>query len=162
MSNLPFLDQASFMRLFEQRMGDADVANLYRNLVDEEHGELAAAWLALCDDPTNPDRVAEVADGAIDLIYVAIGLLHGLGLNPQELWDEVHQSNIAKAKHVCTTCNGTGYHDAGDDETACPACHGQGYIWRVDRRDDGKVIKPPGWQPPRLAALVRAQLGHPI
>lgn len=161
MSNLPFLDQASFMRLFGQRMGEPDVANLYRSLVDEEHGELVAAWAALCDDPINPEKVAEVADGAIDLIYVLIGLLHGLGLNPQALWDEVHQSNVAKAKHLCTACNGTGYIDAGDDEQACPACQGQGYKWEVQRREDGKVIKPPGWQPPNLSALVRAQLGHP-
>ena len=161
MSNLPFLDQASFMRLFGQRTGDAAVASLYRNLVDEEHGELRAAWEALCDAPGDPERVAEVADGAIDLIYVAIGLLHALGLNPQALWDEVHQSNIGKAKWACVVCNGTGFHDSGDDETACPACHGQGYIWRVERREDGKVVKPIGWQPPNLSAIVRAQLGHP-
>lgn len=67
-------------------------------------------------------------DGCIDLIYVAVGLLHAMGFNPRPLWDEVHRSNIDK------------FRDG------------------IRRREDGKILKPEGWTRPNLAPIVEAAL----
>jgi hypothetical protein len=160
MSNLIFQDQRSFMRYFNQEPGSA-TAKLYKSLCDEEYGELQAAWQALQDRPC-VEHVTEVADACLDLIYVAIGLMHGLGLEPaQALWDEVHRSNIDKLKHPCLVCEQYGVEetDGSGDPAQCPACKGQGHVYEVRLRKDGKVIKPAGWRAPELQAIIEQMTG---
>ena len=76
----------------------------------------------------NAQTPEEHLDALIDLIYVTIGAGVALGHDMQGAWDEVHKTNMAKL---------------GPD--------GKPII-----REDGKVIKPAGWQPPQLTPF----LGH--
>jgi len=62
----------------------------------------------------------EQADAMIDLIYFALGTMVEMGIPPQELFDVVQKANMSK-------------------------------LWPDGRphfREDGKVVKPEGWQHP--------------
>ena len=72
------------------------------------------------------DRVEQL-DALIDILVVTAGALHSLGVNPEGAWKEVMRSNFDKVDPI------TG---------------------RVKKRDDGKVLKPENWEPPRLAVFV--------
>lgn len=69
----------------------------------------------------------EIFDGILDLIVVAIGAGLSAGFPMAEGWKEVLRSNMDKI----------------DKETGM-----------VLRREDGKVLKPKDWQPPKLADLL--------
>jgi predicted HAD superfamily Cof-like phosphohydrolase len=75
------------------------------------------------------DRVEQL-DALIDILVVTTGALHSLGVNPEGAWKEVMRSNFDKVDSI------TG---------------------RVKKREDGKVLKPEGWEPPRLAKFVRSE-----
>ncbi|QWY81851.1 MazG-like nucleotide pyrophosphohydrolase [Microbacterium phage Honk] len=80
-------------------------------------------------DAADAGDIVGVADAITDILVVTIraGLAHGLDLSP--LFDEVHRSNMTKLL---------------PDGTAL-------------KRDDGKVLKGPNYEPPALEELVRAQ-----
>jgi predicted HAD superfamily Cof-like phosphohydrolase len=161
MSFVIFRDQKSFMQYFRQFPSE-EVADLYKTLVDEEYRELQEAWVAYKESPT-PEAVTEIADACLDLIYVATGLMHGLGLDPQPLWNEVHRSNVDKIKHPCNGCNADGRVALEHADINCPDCKGQRFIYEARYREDGKVLKPPHWQPPQIGGLVRMMLeGHKV
>lgn len=63
-------------------------------------------------------------DALIDIMVVAIGAMHSLGADAEGAWREVMRTNLAKI----------------DPDT--------GAVRR--RASDGKILKPPGWQPPVL------------
>ena len=67
-------------------------------------------------------------DALIDILVVTIGALHSIGVDAEGAWREVHASNMAKI-------------DAGTGV--------------VLRREDGKILKPEGWQPPNLKQYLR-------
>lgn len=69
----------------------------------------------------------ERADATIDLIVVLIGYAHSMGWPLAALWAEVHRSNMDKVDPV------TG---------------------AVQRRDDGKILKPEGWKPPDIDRIL--------
>lgn len=71
----------------------------------------------------------EQLDALIDILVVTIGALHSMGCYPEDAWNEVMRTNFAKVDPV------TG---------------------AVTRREDGKILKPEGWQPPRLDRYVFA------
>jgi len=73
------------------------------------------------------DRTQQL-DALIDILVVTAGALHSLGVDVPGAWKEVMQSNFAKI----------------DPHTG-----------RVNRREDGKILKPQNWEPPRLAGYVR-------
>lgn len=68
------------------------------------------------------DRVEQL-DALIDILVVTIGALHSMGVDAEGAWNEVMRTNFSKI----------------DKETG-----------KVRKRDDGKVLKPEGWQPPNL------------
>src|SRR6478609_6370659 len=72
--------------------------------------------------PSWAESISNVADGAIDLMYVAANVLYALGVNAEACWEAVQKANMAKAP---------------------------GGV--VKRAPGGKVLKPEGWQPPHLA-----------
>ena len=82
----------------------------------------------LFDANLEDDRV-EMLDALIDIMVVTAGALHSLGVDADGAWKEVMRSNFAKI----------------DPRTG-----------RVTRREDGKVLKPEGWEPPRLKAFCRS------
>lgn len=73
-----------------------------------------------------------IADGAIDSIYVIIGLMHEYGLPVEALFKEVQRANMAKA------------HEQDDGSFKCI------------RREDGKILKPEGWEAPDIEGVLRA------
>lgn len=95
----------------------ADVRELRLRLIEEEVAELRDA---LADDD-----VVGVADALADLLYVSYGAALAFGIPIEEVFAEVHRSNLTKL--------------AGDSLT---------------ERDDGKVLKPAGWSPPDVAGVL--------
>jgi predicted HAD superfamily Cof-like phosphohydrolase len=75
----------------------------------------------------NVDRV-ETLDALVDIIVVTIGALHSMGADVEGAWKEVMNTNFAKI----------------DKETG-----------KVRKREDGKVLKPTGWEPPKLAQFIK-------
>jgi len=75
----------------------------------------------------NNDRV-ETLDALIDILVVTIGAIHSLGADAEGAWKEVMSTNFAKI----------------DSESG-----------KVRKREDGKVLKPLGWTPPKLAPFVK-------
>ena len=75
----------------------------------------------------------EIVDGAVDMIYVLIGICLKFGFDPTYVMAEVQRSNMDKN----------------------PA--GEGSIGR--RTADGKSMKPDGWVGPRIHELGHALMG---
>jgi predicted HAD superfamily Cof-like phosphohydrolase len=69
----------------------------------------------------------ELADGIVDTIVVLIGTAVACGIDLRPLWDAVLAANLAKVKDG------------------------------ILRNADGKVQKPPGWQRPDIAGLLKQQ-----
>lgn len=68
------------------------------------------------------DRVEQL-DALVDILVVTIGAINSMGADGEGAWREVMRTNFAKV----------------DPETG-----------KVRRREDGKVLKPTNWQPPKL------------
>lgn len=117
-----FSDQRKFMRACGQITDshNADQFRMYCDLVREETKELEQAIAA--------DDAVEQLDALIDILVVATGAIHSLGVDAEGAWKEVMRSNFAKV----------------DPSTG-----------KVNRREDGKVLKPTNWEPPRLKGFVR-------
>lgn len=133
MTMFVFQDQSRFMRLCGQTTGEYNPEQLamYYGLIKEEmRKELDTAFAGL-KNKSSVENVAEVADALLDSIVVCIGALYSMGIDPQPLWNEVVRTNLAKVNPK------TG---------------------KVEKRADGKVLKPEGWVPPDLVRLVRQQM----
>ena len=70
----------------------------------------------------------EALDALIDILVVTIGAIHSAGFDAEGAWKEVMQTNFAKIDH----------------ETG-----------KVRKREDGKVLKPLGWEPPNLKPFLK-------
>ena len=72
--------------------------------------------------------LVEVLDALADIGYILAGTIinHGMQNIYDDAFDEVHRSNMAKLVDG-----------------------------KVLRRDDGKVMKPEGWQPPQLTQFLQ-------
>ncbi len=75
----------------------------------------------------------EELDALIDILVVTIGAIHSMGADGEGAWREVMRTNFAKI----------------DSTTG-----------KVRKREDGKVLKPEGWQPPNLKPYVRHDIGN--
>ena len=84
-------------------------------------------WHELKDAVQAADRVEQL-DALIDLLVVTTGALHSMGVDAEAAWNEVMQTNFAKI----------------DPETG-----------KVNKRKDGKVLKPEGWKPPKLKPFLK-------
>jgi predicted HAD superfamily Cof-like phosphohydrolase len=73
------------------------------------------------------DEVGQL-DGCMDMIWVILGYCHMKGFDVAGAWEEVARSNLAKI----------------DPTTG-----------KVNKRKDGKVLKPEGWTPPNLTPFVK-------
>jgi len=78
---------------------------------------------------------AKMADSLVDLVYVALGTAHMLGYPWQEIWNEVQRANMAKVRAQ----------PDGSDSL---------------RGSSLDVVKPEGWQPPDVEAIM-ARWGFP-
>lgn len=66
-------------------------------------------------------------DALIDILVVTIGAIHSMGADAEGAWNEVMRTNFAKV----------------DAKTG-----------KVRKREDGKVLKPEGWEPPELRSFL--------
>lgn len=76
------------------------------------------------------DDFVEVADALTDLLYVIYGMGQVYGIDLDACFAEVHRSNMAKL-------------DADGNPIV---------------REDGKILKPSGWQPPGLKSILYPEL----
>ena len=72
------------------------------------------------------DRVEQL-DALVDILVVTMGAIRAGGFDGEGAWKEVMDTNFAKIDPV------TG---------------------KVRKREDGKVLKPEGWEPPQLAKFI--------
>jgi len=72
----------------------------------------------------------EQLDALIDIMVVTVGAVQSLGADGEGAWKEVMSTNFAKIDSL------TG---------------------RVRKREDGKVLKPVGWQPPNLSKYINRE-----
>lgn len=84
-------------------------------------------WKELKVALASGDRVEQL-DALLDFIVVTTGAIHSAGFDGEGGWKEVMRTNFAKI----------------DKETG-----------KVRKREDGKVLKPEGWQPPNLKQYLR-------
>lgn len=79
-------------------------------------------------EAVNNDNDAEKCDACFDMIWVIVGYMRSRGWDCERIWDEGSKSNLSKIDPV------TGL---------------------VRRREDGKILKPEGWQPPNFQKFVK-------
>lgn len=102
-------------------------------LINEEvNWELLPAVMKFTQEPSTV-TLATVLDGIIDSVYVLYQLSNTLKLPFDAAFREIHNSNMAK----------------------------RGLDGKVTFRDDGKVLKPEGWTPPKLHALLMREFNLP-
>lgn len=114
------------------------------SLMKEELAETISAMEA--------GNLPDIADGLADLCYVAIGTAVAYGIPLDRVFEEVHRANMSKAQ-ICATCSGSGGVLDWTHSGTCATCKGSGAVVRY--REDGKVLKPEGWKPPDIAAILR-------
>lgn len=71
---------------------------------------------------------AEKADACFDMIWVIVGYMRSRGWDCEQIWEHGAGTNLAKI----------------DPTTGL-----------VRRREDGKILKPDGWQEPNFAQFVK-------
>jgi len=75
----------------------------------------------------NENDEVEKIDACFDMMWVIVGYMKSRGWDCEQIWDEGAKSNLSKIDPV------TGL---------------------VRRRDDGKILKPEGWQPPNFSKFI--------
>lgn len=96
-------------------------------LVKNKSDELVQSML-------NGDLVG-VADGLADVLYVVIGTAAAYGIDIQEVFNEVHRSNLSKT--------------VWDDEKGR-------YV--IEKDEFGKGLKPPTFSPANIAPIIQRQI----
>lgn len=76
------------------------------------------------------EPAAELLKELVDSVYVLMQLANTLGLPFDAGWNEVHRSNMEKVTP------------------------------KVIRREDGKILKPPGWKKPDMEAVILRSLAE--
>lgn len=88
---------------------------------------IAEEYAEFCEAVIDNDDT-EKADACFDMIWVIIGYMRSRGWDCNEIWNEGAKSNLSKI----------------DPTTGL-----------VRRREDGKILKPEGWQEPNFAQFVK-------
>jgi predicted HAD superfamily Cof-like phosphohydrolase len=130
---------------------------LRKTLVEEEFKEFIDAYLA--------SDLVGMADAIIDLHVVLSGTSLELGLPEDELFAEIHRSNMSKLWAHCSECDVvlvkmTQCGIYAHPEPFCKAvAHG---IWKdvykVHKRKDGKVIKSPYYSPADVKGILEKHM----
>jgi len=72
----------------------------------------------------------ETLDALVDILVVTIGAINSMGADGEGAWREVMATNFAKIDRQ---------------------------LGKVRRREDGKILKPLGWEPPKLANFLKRE-----
>jgi len=83
-----------------------------------------------CDPNKTNELIAEQGDAFVDIWYYSLNCMAKKGVNLSRIFDLVHNANMNKR----------------DPNTG-----------RFEKRADGKIIKPKGWQPPNVTAEINKQ-----
>lgn len=116
-------DLVEFHKKFDLEINDRpdiptkETVKLRYELIKEETNETLKAL--------DGGDLIELADGIVDSIYVLLGTAVSFGINVNQVWTEVHKTNMAKVG---------------------------GNV-----REDGKILKPEGWKPPRIREILISQ-----
>ena len=98
---------------------------------DDENRDQYKLYLDLIEEEVQELRDSTTPEGdldaLIDIMGVTAGALHSMGVDAPGAWKEVMRSNFAKV----------------DQRTG-----------KVIRREDGKILKPANWEPPRLKGFM--------
>ena len=121
-------DVEQFMAAADQYIGatphlnenNEDQAKLYIDLIDEEFRELCDGFLRR--------HIGDIADGGADLVWVVKGLFTTLGINFDQVWEEIRASNMSKVVDG-----------------------------KVIRREDGKILKPDTYFKPDIEKVLKKQ-----
>ena len=89
-------------------------------------GLIAEEYNELQDAVDAADKVEQL-DALVDILVVTIGAIRAAGWDGEAAWKEVMNTNFAKI----------------DPDTG-----------KVIKREDGKVLKPQGWQAPQLSQFI--------
>jgi len=81
-------------------------------------------------EAVDANDTVEQLDALVDILVVTMGAIRAGGFDGEGAWNEVMRTNFAKI----------------DPNTG-----------KVRKREDGKVLKPEGWQAPELAQFVGEQ-----
>lgn len=100
---------------------DAERRDLWAKLIGEETEELLAALSA--------SDLINVADGIGDVIYVCVGAALAFGLPIEDIFREIHRSNMSK----------------------------MGSEGKVERRADGKILRGESYTPPDISRILQAK-----
>ncbi len=127
-----FMEQAGQATPDRPTIPDEDTRRLRASLILEECIEtIEALGFQLMPDGTlsayGDCDLVEVADGCADISVVTMGTLSACGIDAHDLLEEVDRTNLAK------------FSEGGH------------------RREDGKWIKPPDWQPPQIEKILLEQ-----
>ena len=95
-------------------------AKLYIDLIDEEFRELCDGFLRR--------HIGDIADGGADLVWVVKGLFTTLGIDFDQVWQEIRASNMSKVVDG-----------------------------KVIRRADGKILKPDTYFKPDIEKVLKKQ-----
>ena len=124
MSNV-FKDVLDFHSAFGLNIGthpqipeDINERTLRMDLLEEEYNEYLEA--------EEKADIVGIADALGDMIYIICGTAASYGIPLQEVFEEIHRSNMAKLVDG-----------------------------KVIRRADGKVLKPEGWKPPNIEYILK-------
>ena len=139
MSN-PFALRRDFMQRFDMNLPaqpqyHAEALSMWQTMLQEEWQEFMTALqdyrqLPQADAAGQTRLRAELAAEGIDVLNVLIGLLLSQGLPLEEMFAAIHAANLAKCVDG-----------------------------KVVRREDGKILKPEGWQPADKEGVIRASGG---
>jgi len=124
-------DVEAFLKACGQEPSHKTIS-LYHDLVVEEIGELEDAMASFNAAETEAEIIqakADALDGICDSIWVLIGLAQMMTLPLERGWDEVAISNLRKI----------------DAE-----------LGRVQRDENGKILKPEGWRPPDMVRIIKS------
>jgi len=118
-----YTDVKDFHKAFKQRVGKKP------KLPKEAERQLRVKLLVeemqeYIDGETNDD-IVEIADAIADIIYIACGTAVSYGIPLDDIFNEVHRSNMAKLVDG-----------------------------KPIYREDGKVMKPEGWTAPDIKKII--------
>ncbi len=139
MSN-PFTLRRDFMQRFDMQLPaqpqyHAEALSMWQTMLQEEWQEFMVALqdyrqLPQADAAGQTRLRAELAAEGVDVLNVLIGLLLSQGLPLENMFDAINAANLAKCVDG-----------------------------KVVRREDGKILKPEGWQPADKEGVIRASGG---
>lgn len=104
----------------------AELYDFRNRFMQEELDEFREAWA--------DGDLAKQADALVDLVYVAMGTAHLMGLPWQALWDEVQRANMSKERAAADGSNSV-------------------------RKSSFDVVKPAGWMPLDIEGIL-AKYGY--